>query len=65
MGNTLNFAAAVTVFSFMGGFPASLYLLAVANLHREKIVKHNGEDETLSNSQAGEPGDMQQAQPQM
>jgi len=49
----LNFSAAVCVFNFLIGYPASLYLLAVANGHREKVAKNVSEDESLNQSQVG------------
>ena len=53
IGNALNFSAAVCVFNFLLGYPASLYLFAVLNAHREKVAKNVAEDESLNQSQMG------------
>ena len=41
------------MFNFLLGYPASLFIWAVANGHREKVAKNVAEDESLNQSQVG------------
>ena len=55
INNTVNFALADCILTFILGLPYTLFLLTVSNTHREKVAKIVEDDESNASQASGEP----------